>query len=87
MMYGSALNHIIAPVKESRKPKVTLAAPKPRQPAQIISSLFTSNPKVEQKPTEFAPKVQSKQGAHSPTLQLSSASASIPLILTTLKHK
>jgi hypothetical protein len=85
MMYGSALNHIIAPVKESRKPKVTLAAPKPRQPAQIISS--TSNPKVEQKPTEFAPKVQSKKGAHSPTLQLSSASASNPLILTTLKHK
>ena len=34
--------------------------PKPRQPTQIISSLFTSNPKVEQKLTASTPKLPSK---------------------------
>jgi len=34
--------------------------PKPRQPTQIISSLFTSNPKVEQNLTASAPKVPNK---------------------------
>ena len=36
------------------------AHPKPRQPAQIMSSLFSSNPKIEQQPTASVPKVQNK---------------------------
>ena len=53
------------PRKDTNRPSmasqsVAQVNPKPRQPAQIISSLFTSNPKVEQKHTESAPKVPSK---------------------------
>ena len=53
------------PRKDTHRPSTasqseTPVNPKPRQPTQIISSLFTSNPKVEQKHTASAPKVPSK---------------------------
>ena len=48
----------------NRPPAASLSVaqvnPKPRQPTQIISSLFTSNPKVEQNLTASAPKVPNK---------------------------
>ncbi|KAI0291216.1 P-loop containing nucleoside triphosphate hydrolase protein [Multifurca ochricompacta] len=51
--------------RKSRNPSrshtaIDVAHPKPRQPAQIISSLFSSNPKLEQKPTPSVPKAPSK---------------------------
>ena len=39
---------------------VPQAHPKPRQPAQVISSLFSSNPKVEQKSTASLPHTPNK---------------------------
>ncbi|KAH9990037.1 P-loop containing nucleoside triphosphate hydrolase protein [Russula vinacea] len=53
------------PRQHTDRPPVTLrsvpqAHPKPRQPAQVISSLFSSNPKVEQKSTVSVPHTPNK---------------------------